>query len=140
MRDTVQSDHSAQMEAFKFILLSGNTGNGKSRILEALREAGEQVLHLEELAKHKGEPFQPCWMRFLVLPAGSVLGNYHNQPQPNQKYFESELFEKFQFQFQPGKVIWVEYESFKIGNDDIILWTGHQITANQLGDNVISLF
>lgn len=55
VRDTVQSEQSSQMEAFKFILLSGNTGNGKSRILEALREAGEQVLHLEELAKHKGE-------------------------------------------------------------------------------------
>ena len=55
MRDTVQSQQSSQMAAFKFILLSGNTGNGKSRILEALREAGEQVLHLEELAKHKGE-------------------------------------------------------------------------------------
>ena len=48
-----------------------------------------------------------------------MLGNYHNQPQPNQKYFESEVFEKFHFQFKPGKVIWVEYESFKIGNDEI---------------------
>ena len=55
MRDTVQKEQSSQMEAFKFILLSGNTGNGKSRILEALRETGEQVLHLEELAKHKGD-------------------------------------------------------------------------------------
>ena len=54
MRDTVQSEDSPRMENFRFILLSGNTGNGKSRILEALREKGEQVLHLEELAKHKG--------------------------------------------------------------------------------------
>ena len=55
VRDTVQSEQSSRMESFKFILLSGNTGNGKSRILEALRETGEQVLHLEELAKHKGD-------------------------------------------------------------------------------------
>ena len=55
VRDTVQSEQSSRMESFKFILLSGNTGNGKSRILEALRESGEQVLHLEELAKHKGD-------------------------------------------------------------------------------------
>ena len=119
MRDTVQKEQSSQMEAFKFILLSGNTGNGKSRILEALRESGEQVLHLEELAKHKGEHLSLDWLRLSFLPAGSVLGNYHNQPQPNQKLFESEVFEKFTFQFKPGKVIWVEYESFKIGNDQI---------------------
>ena len=55
VRDSVQSEDSPSMEAFKMILVSGNTGNGKSRILEALRERGEQVLHLEELAKHKGE-------------------------------------------------------------------------------------
>ena len=63
--------------------MSGNTGNGKSRILEALREKGEQVLHLEEMAKHKG----------------SVLGNYHNEPQPNQKYFESDVYQHLHFKF-----------------------------------------
>merc|ERR1711936_984458 len=100
VRDTVQSQQSPQMAAFKFILLSGNTGNGKSRILEALREKGEQVLHLEEMAKHKG----------------SVLGNYHQEPQPNQKYFETEVYHFLHFKFQPERVVWVEYESFKIGN------------------------
>ena len=34
--------------------ISGPTGSGKSAILESLEERGEQVLHLEELAKHKG--------------------------------------------------------------------------------------
>ena len=60
-------------------------------------------------------------MLYRILIAGSVLGNYHKEPQPNQKYFESLLFEKFLFEFQPGKVIWVEYESFKIGITNIIL-------------------
>ena len=55
VRDTVQAQVTPHIETLRFILLSGNTGNGKSRILEALREKGEQVLHLEELAKHKGE-------------------------------------------------------------------------------------
>ena len=100
VRDYVQAETSSEVEGFSFILMSGNTGNGKSRILEALRERGEQVLHLEEIAKHKG----------------SVLGNYHNEPQPNQKYFETEVYDILHFKFKPDKVVWVEYESFKIGN------------------------
>merc|ERR1719394_1299663 len=100
VRDYVQAEHSEEVDKFKFILMSGNTGNGKSRILEALREKGEQVLHLEEMAKHKG----------------SVLGNYHNEPQPNQKYFESDVYQHLHFKFNPQKIVWVEYESFKIGN------------------------
>ena len=65
-----------------------------------VRTAGEQVLHLEELARHKG----------------SVLGNYYGQQQPSQKFFESELYQKLQFEFSPCRPVWVEYESFKIGN------------------------
>ena len=100
VRDYAQSEISEEVERFRFILMSGNTGNGKSRILEALRESGEQVLHLEELAKHKG----------------SVLGNYHQELQPNQKYFETEVYHFLHFKFKPERVVWVEYESFKIGN------------------------
>ena len=100
VRDYVQSESCEEVDKYRFILMSGNTGNGKSRILEALRECGEQVLHLEEMAKHKG----------------SVLGNYHNEPQPNQKYFETDVYQHLHFKFQPDKIVWVEYESFKIGN------------------------
>lgn len=100
VRDAVQAETSDHIDKFKFILMSGSTGNGKSRILEAMREKGEQVLHLEEMAKHKG----------------SVLGPYHNDPQPNQKYFESDVYHQLFFNFKPDKVVWVEYESFKIGN------------------------
>ena len=100
VRDTVQAESSDHVDKFRFILMSGNTGNGKSRILEALREKGEQVLHLEEMAKHKG----------------SVLGPYHNEAQPNQKYFESNVFDLLHFKFRAERVVWVEYESFKIGN------------------------
>lgn len=100
VRDYVQAEISEEVDKFRFILMSGNTGNGKSRILEALRESGEQVLHLEEMARHKG----------------SVLGNYHQEPQPNQKYFETEVYHFLHFKFKPERVVWVEYESFKIGN------------------------
>jgi len=100
VRDYVQAETSEEIKKYRFILMSGNTGNGKSRILEALRDRGEQVLHLEEMAKHKG----------------SVLGNYHNEPQPNQKFFESDIYNHLHFKFKPDKIVWVEYESFKIGN------------------------
>ena len=45
-----------------------------------------------------------------------MLGNYYGQQQPSQKYFESELYQKLQFEFSPCRPVWVEYESFKIGN------------------------
>jgi len=101
VRDHVQENEKKNsIDEFQFILMSGTTGNGKSRILEAMQEKGEQILHLEDLAKHKG----------------SVLGNYPGEPQPNQKYFESQIFKILEFDFTPEKVVWVEYESFKIGN------------------------
>ena len=35
----------------KLVLVSGSTGSGKSLLLETLEQRGEQVLHLERLAK-----------------------------------------------------------------------------------------
>merc|ERR1712032_961819 len=101
VRETVQeSELSNRIDEFKFILMSGTTGSGKSLILETLQERGEQMIHLELLARHKG----------------SVLGNYPGEEQPSQKLFESQLFNLLQFQMAPSKVVWLEYESFKIGN------------------------
>jgi len=92
-------DNKIKFDDCKIVLISGSTGSGKSLLLETLEKRGEQVLHLEQLAKHKG----------------SVLGDYPNESQPTQKLFETEAFEKLEFQFEPNKVIWVENESSKIG-------------------------
>jgi len=101
VRETVQeSELRNRIDEFKFILMSGTTGSGKSLILETLEKRGEQMIHLELLARHKG----------------SVLGNYPGEVQPSQKLFESQLFHLLQFQMDPSKVVWLEYESFKIGN------------------------
>ncbi|MFN4149090.1 MAG: tRNA 2-selenouridine(34) synthase MnmH, partial [Rhodocyclaceae bacterium] len=54
-------------QKFSFRVVSGPTGSGKSRLLEALARLGAQVLHLEELAAHKG----------------SVLGVLPDEPQPS---------------------------------------------------------
>ncbi len=83
---------------FHFLVVCGPTGVGKSRLLRALAEAGGQVLDLEELAAHMG----------------SVLGAYPDQPQPSQKYFESRIWATLR-RFDPGKPVYVESESKKIG-------------------------
>ena len=60
---------------FTFRVVTGATGSGKSRLLEALAAQGAQVLDLEALAAHKG----------------SVLGGLPDEAQPSQKMFESRL-------------------------------------------------
>ena len=82
----------------KFRVVSGATGSGKSRLLEALGARGAQVLHLEELASHKG----------------SVLGNLPGQPQPAQKGFESQLLAALSA-LDLRQPVFVEAESRKIG-------------------------
>ena len=81
-----------------FRVVTGATGSGKSRLLEALAAQGAQVLHLEELAAHKG----------------SVLGNLPGQPQPAQKGFESQLMAALAA-LDPSRPVFVEAESRKIG-------------------------
>ncbi|MDO8413299.1 MAG: tRNA 2-selenouridine(34) synthase MnmH [Gallionellaceae bacterium] len=84
---------------YRYNVLSGPTGCGKTRLLYALREAGSQVLDLEDIASHRG----------------SVLGSLPGKPQPSQKYFDSLLLNKFS-SYDPSRIIWVEAESKKIGN------------------------
>ncbi len=83
---------------FKFRVVTGATGSGKSRLLEALAARGAQILHLEELAAHKG----------------SVLGNLPGQAQPAQKGFESKLLNALA-RLDPAQPVFVEAESRKIG-------------------------
>lgn len=84
---------------YKYNVLSGSTGCGKTRLLYALEQAGEQVLDLEGVAAHRG----------------SVLGMIPGVLQPSQKFFDSILLKKLA-SFDPARPIWVEAESKKIGN------------------------
>ena len=84
---------------FRYNVLSGPTGCGKTRLLYALREVGEQVLDLEGLASHRG----------------SVLGTVPGVRQPSQKYFDSLLLKELA-SFDQTRPVWVEAESKKIGN------------------------
>ena len=84
------------------IVLNGLAGAGKTLILRELGRAGEQVLNLEDLARHKG----------------SVFGGDRSNPQPAQKRFESLLFDRISL-FDLTRPVFIEAESAKIGNLNI---------------------
>ena len=84
---------------FRYRVLCGPTGSGKSRLLAALAQAGAQVLDLETLANHRG----------------SLLGLLPGTSQPSQKYFDSLLAAALRT-LDRERPVYVEAESKKIGN------------------------
>ena len=60
---------------FQFNLIGGYTGSGKTDLLKTLKEKGESIIDLEEIAKHKG----------------SAFGNIGMPEQPGQEMFENSL-------------------------------------------------
>ena len=91
-RDWLGQDH------HRLRVLSGPTGSGKTHVLHALRELGEDVLDLEGLAHHKGSSF-------------GALGE---DPQPSTESFENRLFAALHA-IPAGRTVWVEDESRMIG-------------------------
>jgi tRNA 2-selenouridine synthase len=81
----------------KVILLDGDTGSGKTEILNRLGAQGWQTLDLEGMARHRG----------------SVLGAF-SEPQPSQKAFESALVARI-VDLDPTRPVVVEAESSKVG-------------------------
>lgn len=79
------------------ILIDGNTGTGKTRILNHLAQEGAQTVDLEALAAHRGSLF------------GGLAG-----PQPAQKLFESRLAGAL-LPLDPTRPVYMEAEGNKIG-------------------------
>lgn len=98
-RRRVVADLAALPAEFRFTVVTGRTGSGKSRLLERLQARGAQVLDLEGLARHRG----------------SVLGRLPERPQPAQKRFDTELWQALRG-FDPARPIFVESESRKVGS------------------------
>ncbi|HTF16432.1 MAG TPA: tRNA 2-selenouridine(34) synthase MnmH [Chryseolinea sp.] len=86
-------------EPLQLLVVGGCTGSGKSDILRALANRGEQVIDLERLANHKGSAFGG-----LMMP-----------PQPTTEQFENHLFEVLT-KFDRSKRIWIEDESPGVGH------------------------
>lgn len=81
----------------QFLPLHGNTGSGKTDLLDVMDEKDFPVLNLERLANHRG----------------SVFGDIGLGQQPSQKTFEANLYEKI-LELKDGP-IFVEAENTKIG-------------------------
>lgn len=97
-RTRVLADLETLPGRFNFHVLSGPTGSAKTRILQAMALRGGQVLDLEGLACHRG----------------SVLGQEPDQPQPSQKWFETQIWNALR-RCDPQQPVFVEAESRKIG-------------------------
>lgn len=86
-------------QGLSFTVLAGRTGSGKTRLLQRLAAAGEQVLDLEGLAHHRG----------------SVLGGLPGLPQPTQKAFDTRVWQALRG-FESARPVYVESESARIGS------------------------
>ena len=83
---------------YYLILLTGNTGTAKTKVLNLIEKRNGQTIDLESLANHKG----------------SVFGS-QGQKQPSQKLFETLIYDKL-VNLKTNEPIFVEAESNKIGN------------------------
>lgn len=86
-------------KTYNFMILSGNTGSAKTRTLQELKKLGQQVIDLEDLAKHQGSSF----------------GSMGKMIQPSQEQFENLLATELS-SMDISRPIWLEDESVTIGN------------------------
>ncbi|MFB6258783.1 MAG: tRNA 2-selenouridine(34) synthase MnmH [Flavobacteriales bacterium] len=93
-------------------VLTGPTGSKKTKLLYELRSQGEQVIDLEGLARHQGSSF----------------GTQATDGQPTTEQFQNELFEAFR-NLDRERPIWIEDESFKIGQVHLVERLYHQKEA-----------
>ena len=84
---------------YKLFVLGGMTGSGKTEILQAMADQGEQFIDLEKLAHHKG----------------SAFGSLGQLNQDSTEQFENYLYEDWK-KLDINKTVWVEDESQAIGS------------------------
>ncbi|WP_299991128.1 tRNA 2-selenouridine(34) synthase MnmH [uncultured Pontibacter sp.] len=80
------------------LIISGNTGSGKTDLLPYLQQQGQQVIDLEGLASHKGSSF----------------GSIGMAPQPSTEHFEN-LLGMAMLELYEQQPLWLEDESISIG-------------------------
>ncbi len=85
-------------KTYQLWMMGGMTGSGKTKLLHALEDEGEQVIDLEDLAQHQG----------------SSYGTMNKMVQPTQEQFENNFADQLRM-LNPQRRIWVEDESLTIG-------------------------
>ncbi|MGI9240387.1 MAG: tRNA 2-selenouridine(34) synthase MnmH [Verrucomicrobiales bacterium] len=85
-------------QSFRFVIVGGLTGSGKTRVLTKMADLGHQVIDLEGIAEHRG----------------SALGESMTTDQPSQKRFENLLWESVR-RLDSSRPIFLESESSRIG-------------------------
>jgi len=98
-RQAMLQDLVQKVQHLSWHVVCGTTGSGKTRLLQALVQAGAQVLDLEALAHHRS----------------SVLGALPGIAQPSQKQFDMRIWNALR-SLDPTKPVFVESESKKVGN------------------------
>lgn len=90
--------------AYPFNVIGGYTGSGKTQVLHELNQQGQEIIDLEELARHRG----------------SAFGAMEGEPAPTQEMFENLLAEELDKHKQHGETepapVWLEDESQRIGS------------------------
>jgi len=97
-RQFILKDMERLMEKTRFLVLTGKTGVGKTKVLRELKRRGYPVLDLEDLAKDRG----------------SVFGSVGIRSGVSQKMFDSLVYEELRK--IGGGFVFVEDESRRIGN------------------------
>ncbi|MBM2577759.1 tRNA 2-selenouridine(34) synthase MnmH [Jannaschia sp. Os4] len=82
----------------RLVLIDGGTGTAKTHLLHHLAAAGAQTIDLEGIAVHRGSNF----------------GSWPGEPQPSQKWFESQLADAL-VRADPARPLFLEAESTAIG-------------------------
>lgn len=85
---------------WRLMVVGGPTGCGKTYLLEELQKQGEQIIDLEEIAKHKG----------------SAFGRHgFEEAQPSSEHFANILYDEL-LKLDENRIIWCEGESMSIGH------------------------
>lgn len=98
-RAAIVQDIERLAQSLQFQVICGPTGSGKTRLLQALKAQGAQVIDLEDLANHRS----------------SVLGAMPGLAQPTQKRFDTLIWNQLR-SFEASRPVFVESESKKVGN------------------------
>lgn len=97
-RNFISKKLDEELDKINFVTIYGNTGTGKTKILDCIKQLGHSTLDLEGHANHRG----------------SLLGSTGMGAPRSQKMFESLVFDELMS--RNSDTVFIEGESKRIGN------------------------